>query len=51
MYKYLVLYRNLLNYRCFASFQTREQAEQYAKSVTPQYSIIDIVELAVPISY
>ena len=49
--KYLVLYRDSLNFKCFADFATRDEARKYLEEISPMYNIIGIAELAKPIGY
>lgn len=51
MYKYLVLYLDSLNFKCFAGFHTIEEAREHINKISPSYTIIGIAELAKPISY
>lgn len=50
-YKYLVLYLDTLNFKCFAGFTTKEEAREYLNRISKQYITIGIAELAKPISY
>lgn len=49
--KFLVLYKDSLNFKCFADFATREEARKYLEEISPMYNIIGIAELAKPIGY
>ena len=50
-YKYLVLYLDTLNFKCFAGFTTKEEAIEDLTRISKQYITIGIAELAKPISY
>lgn len=50
-YKYLVLYLDTLNFKCFADFATKEEAREYLNEISKQYITIGIAELVKPISY
>lgn len=50
-YKYLVLYLDTLNFKCFAGFTTKEEAREYLNKISTIYNTIGIAELAKPISY
>lgn len=50
-YKYLALYLDTLNFKCFAGFATKEEAREYLNSISKQYITIGIAELAKPISF
>lgn len=50
-YKYLVLYFDTLNFKCFAGFTTKEKAREYLNEISKQYITIGIAELSKPISY
>lgn len=54
MYRYLVLYWDVMYVRSFSGFQTKDAAEEYAKNLTSfnsKNSLIGIVKLTEPVSY
>lgn len=45
MYRYLVLYLDSLSFKCFAGFNTLQEARKYLNTLSSQYTVIGIAEI------